>query len=84
MKSKLGIFSTLLFFIGLISYIAVLFGNDSFLFIGVILSALGFVLALFAAKGMYKKVGLVGNGILLIISIVIPFIGWMHLFLNSL
>jgi hypothetical protein len=74
MKSKLGIYSTLLFFIGLISYIAVLFGNDSFLFIGVILSALGFVLALFAAKGMYKKVGLVGNGILLIISIVIPFI----------
>jgi hypothetical protein len=74
MKSKLGIFSTLLFFIGLISYIAVLFGNDSFLFIGVILSALGFVLALFAEKGMYKKVGLVGNGILLIISIVIPFI----------
>jgi hypothetical protein len=74
MKSKLGIFSTLLFFIGLISYIAVLFGNDSFLFIGVILSALGFVLALFAEKGMYKKVGLVGNGIIIIISIVIPFI----------
>jgi hypothetical protein len=74
MKSKLGTISTLLFFIGLISYIAVLFGNDHFLFSGVILSALGFILALFAEKGLYKKVGLFGNGIILVIAIVIPFI----------
>lgn len=74
MKGKLSIFSSLLFFIGLISYIAVLFGNDNFLFIGVVLSALGFILALFAEKGLYKKVGLFGNGIIIIIAIVIPFI----------
>jgi hypothetical protein len=74
MKSKLGMFSTLLFIFGLISYIAVLFGNDNFLFIGVILSALGFILAVFAEKGIYKKVGLFGNGIIILIAIVIPFL----------
>ncbi|WP_085994590.1 hypothetical protein [Oceanobacillus senegalensis] len=74
MKSKLGGFSTILFFVGLVSYIAVLFGNDNFLLFGVILSAIGFVSALFAEKEVYKKIGLVGNGIILFISIVIPFI----------
>jgi hypothetical protein len=74
MKSKLGMFSILLFIFGLISYIAVLFGNDNFLFIGVILASLGFILAVFAEKGIYKAVGLFGNGIIIFITIVIPFI----------
>ncbi|MDC3414747.1 hypothetical protein [Terrihalobacillus insolitus] len=74
MKSKLGLPSTILFVFGLVYYIAVLFGNDHFLLAGVILSTLGFILALFAEKGIYKKIGLVGNGIILFITIVIPFI----------
>ncbi|TDL32086.1 hypothetical protein E2R51_12065 [Jeotgalibacillus sp. S-D1] len=59
---------------GLVSYIIVLFGNDYLLLVGVILSALGFILALFAKKDMYRILGLIGNGILLFITIVIPFI----------
>jgi hypothetical protein len=74
MKGKLGVFSTILFFIGLGSYIAVLFGKDDFLLAGVILSAIGFILALFAEKGVYKKVGLIGNGIIIFIAVIIPLI----------
>ncbi|KIL51513.1 hypothetical protein KP77_10250 [Jeotgalibacillus alimentarius] len=74
MKSKLGVFSTILFLIALVSYIAVLFGNDSFLLVGVILSVLGFILGLFSEKGVYRKIGLIGNGIILFVTIVIPFI----------
>ncbi|TMN22164.1 hypothetical protein [Lentibacillus cibarius] len=75
MKSKLGGFSTILFLIGLVSYIAIFLGNDNFLLVGgVIISAIGFILALFAEKGVYKKIGLIGNGIILFIAFVIPFI----------
>jgi hypothetical protein len=74
MKGKLGAFSTILFFIGLVSYIVVLFGKDDFLLAGVILSAIGFILALFAEKGVYKKVGLIGNGIVIFIAVIIPLI----------
>ncbi|MEN1970052.1 hypothetical protein WMZ97_18510 [Lentibacillus sp. N15] len=74
MRSKLGGFSTILFFVGLVSYGVVLLVNDSFLLGAVIVSAIGFILALFAEKGVYKKIGLFGNGIILVITIVIPFI----------
>ncbi|MDX1771649.1 MAG: hypothetical protein R3328_08985 [Planococcaceae bacterium] len=74
MKSKLGVLSTILFLIGLVSYVVVLFGNDSFLSVAVISSALGFILGLFAEKGMYKKIGLIGNGVILFTTIIIPFI----------
>ncbi|MFC4025523.1 hypothetical protein ACFOUV_17215 [Oceanobacillus longus] len=74
MNSKIGVLSTVLFFVGLVSYIFVLFGNDSFLIVGVIVSVIGFILALLAEKGMYKKIGLLGNGIILFITIVFPFI----------
>jgi hypothetical protein len=53
---------------------AVLAGKDDFLLAGVILSAIGFILALFAEKGVYKKVGLIGNGIIIFIAVIIPFI----------
>ncbi|TRM10871.1 hypothetical protein FH966_03570 [Lentibacillus cibarius] len=75
MKSKLGGFSTILFLIGLVSYIVVFLGNDNFLLVGgVIISAIGFILALFAEQGVYKKIGLIGNGIIIFIAFVIPFI----------
>lgn len=74
MKKILSIVSTVLFFIGLMSYILILFGNDNFLLVGVIASTIGFILALFAEKGVYKKVGLIGNGIIIFIAVIIPFI----------
>ena len=74
MKKMVGIISTILFFIGLASYIAMLFGNDNFLLGGVIVSAVGFILAFFAEKGVYKRIGLFGNAIILIVAVIFPFI----------
>lgn len=74
MRKIVSILSTILFFTGLASYIAVLFGNDNFLLGGVIVSIIGFILALFAEEGVYKKIGLIGNGIIIFIAVIIPFI----------
>jgi hypothetical protein len=74
MKSKLGGFSTILFFVGIVLYGLVLSGFDRFLIGAVIVSAVGIIIASFAEKGVYKKIGLFGNGIILVITIVIPFI----------
>lgn len=74
MKSKLGGLSTILFFVGIMLYGLVLLGFDKFLIGAVIVSAVGIIMASFAEKGVYKKVGGFGNGIILVITIVIPFI----------
>jgi hypothetical protein len=74
MKSKLGGFSTILFFVGIVLYGLVLSGFDRFLIGAVIVSAVGIIMASFAEKGVYKKIGLFGNSIILVITIVIPFI----------
>ncbi|MDG5787048.1 hypothetical protein QA612_06050 [Evansella sp. AB-P1] len=74
MKSKLGLVSIILFFVGLIAFmIAYLLVISHLLIIGAIASGMGFVLALFAEKDRDKKRGLIGNGILLIFAI-FPFI----------
>ncbi|QOR64879.1 hypothetical protein IM538_13580 [Cytobacillus suaedae] len=73
MKSKVGGVSTVLFFVGLVLYIAVFIGNDRFLLGAVIVSISGFILALFADKSTYKNIGLFGNGFIIVITIVIPF-----------
>ncbi|MEH7356194.1 hypothetical protein V7150_22005 [Neobacillus drentensis] len=74
MKKVLGIISTILFFIGLASYIAMFFGNDNFLLGGVIVSAIGLILAFFAGKGVYKRIGLIGNAIFIIVAFIFPLI----------
>lgn len=74
MKKVNGILSTILFFVGLACYIAMFFGNDSFLLSGVIASVIGFILALFAENGAYKRIGLFGNAIIVIGAVIFPFI----------
>ncbi|WP_051428408.1 hypothetical protein [Bacillus sp. J33] len=74
LKSKLGVLSAILFFIGLVSYIPVLFGNDHFLLGGLIISVIGFLFALIAEKGAFKKAGLIGNCMIIFIAAIIPFI----------
>ncbi|MGX9134980.1 hypothetical protein ACWV26_11470 [Rummeliibacillus sp. JY-2-4R] len=74
MKSKIGLFSSILFIVGLASYIIALFGKDSYLLVGVIATAIGFLLALFAEKGVYKRIGLIGNGVIVFIGVIFPFI----------
>lgn len=74
MKKVSGIISAILFVVGLLCYVVMLFGNDSFLLSGVIASAIGFILALFAEKGAYKGIGLIGNAIIVIVGVIFPFI----------
>ncbi|MBE4909870.1 hypothetical protein IMZ08_17685 [Bacillus luteolus] len=74
MKSKIGGVSTVLFFVGLLLYCLAFMGNDRFLLGAVIVSAIGLILALIAGKSTYKIIGLFGNGIIIIITIVVPFL----------
>ncbi|MEL3971433.1 hypothetical protein AAEO50_03995 [Rossellomorea oryzaecorticis] len=72
MKRMMGKLSTVLFLLGLAAYITMLFGNDSFLLTGVILSMIGFLFALFARKSWYRRVGLFGNGLIIFTVIIMP------------
>ena len=74
LKKLLGVTSAILFILGMVFYIVTLFGNDNLLLSGVAVSAFGFILALFAEKGVYKKIGLIGNAVVIVIAVVFPFI----------
>lgn len=74
MKKLSGVISTILFFIGFVFYIAMFFGNDNFLLSGVIVSAIGVIFSFFSDKGIYKRIGLFGNGMIIIAAVVFPFL----------
>ncbi|MCP3033142.1 hypothetical protein LF817_17595 [Halobacillus sp. A1] len=74
MRRKLGIVSTVLFLVSLASYITMLSGNDTFLFAGVVISLIGLGFAIFSEKGIYRKIGFIGNGLIILVAIIIPFI----------
>ncbi|TMU87269.1 hypothetical protein FGG79_03835 [Bacillus sp. BHET2] len=74
MRKKLSVISFLLFLIGAAAFIAMLLGYDRFLFAGVIISVAGFVTALFSEKGLYKRVGLFGNGGIVFVAIIVPLV----------
>lgn len=73
MKKAFGVISTILFFIGIASYVAMLFWDFRFVLISIIASLIGFCLALFAEKDEYRRIGLIGNTII-IAAVVIPYI----------
>ncbi|WP_273854067.1 hypothetical protein [Guptibacillus spartinae] len=72
MRRKLSAISSILFIISVVAYLTMLFGNDSLLFVGVLISVVGLVIALFSESGIYKKIGLIGNGFIIFITIIIP------------
>jgi hypothetical protein len=74
MKKKMSVISFTLFLIATASYLAVLTGIDEFLLAAVICSVAGLVLALFADSGKYKKISIFGNGVIIFISVFIPFV----------
>lgn len=75
MKKFFGIISTILFIVGLASYVSMYFGSyDSVILAGMIASVIGLILAFFADKGIYRRIGLFGNAIVLSISLILPFI----------
>ena len=74
MRKKLSVFSFILFLIGGAAYIAMLLGNDRFLFSASVISVAGLIIALFAERGLYKKIGLAGNLLIVIVTILLPFV----------
>ncbi|PFA63354.1 hypothetical protein CN378_18600 [Bacillus sp. AFS015802] len=66
--------SFIFFLIGLGLYSFSLLGKDTFLLPSVIIAAIGFVAALFGEKVIYRKLGLFGNGLILVVGLLIPFI----------
>lgn len=79
MKITLGVLSTILFLAGILTYLLTLFGYDNFLFMGVVLASVGFLLSLFASRSVYQKVGAFGNGIFLFLAVFLPFIAMTFL-----
>ncbi|PFG07602.1 hypothetical protein [Bacillus sp. es.034] len=74
MKKVFSIGSFTIFLIGLVFYFLTLLGNDTFLLPAVIMAGIGFVAALFGKKTIYRKIGLFGNGLILVIGILLPFV----------
>lgn len=74
MKKYSGLISVCLFVLSLIGFIIMLLGNDKLLFTCVILSILSFLLAIYAEKSIYQKIGLIGSCALLVVILLIPFI----------
>ncbi|MDX8361517.1 hypothetical protein [Cytobacillus sp. IB215316] len=75
MKKKLSVLSAILFIIGLITFVLMLIGIDDYLYnFGIFVSVIGLFLAMFAEKGLYRKIGLVGNGVIVLFIIIIPLI----------
>jgi hypothetical protein len=74
LKKVFSIGSFTIFLIGLVFYFLTLLGNDTFLLPAVIMAGIGFVAALFGEKTIYRKIGLFGNGLILVIGILLPFV----------
>ncbi|MGV2622548.1 UNVERIFIED_CONTAM: hypothetical protein N8J90_15230 [Halobacillus marinus] len=74
MKRTMARISICLFALSLILYIVMLLGNDAYLLISVVLAVFGLIAGVFSEKGLYKRIGLIGNGALVIVTIVIPLI----------
>ena len=74
MKRTFSIISFILFLVALAAYTAVFLGYDTFLLPGVIVSVVGIIVALFSEKGVYKRIGLIGNSLIVFSAVIIPMI----------
>ncbi|WP_226578065.1 hypothetical protein [Halobacillus litoralis] len=73
MKRIGSIVSAGLFLLSMAGMTALLLGNDSFLLMSVLSALLGFLIGLFADKGAFKRIGVLGNGAILIVTVLFPF-----------
>ncbi|MCC5800844.1 hypothetical protein H7H33_03385 [Rossellomorea vietnamensis] len=64
----------MLFLIGLVFYFLTLLGKDTFLLPAVIIAVIGFVAGLFGEKTLQRKIGLFGNGLILVVGLLLPFV----------
>ncbi|MDX8365347.1 hypothetical protein [Cytobacillus sp. IB215665] len=75
MKKKLSVLSAISFIIGVITFVLMLIGIDDYLYnFGIFIIVIGLFMAMFAEKGLFRKIGLVGNGFIVFFIIIIPLI----------
>ncbi|MCA0149547.1 MULTISPECIES: hypothetical protein [Rossellomorea] len=74
MKKSLGTGSFILFLIGLVFYFLTLLGKDTFLLPAVIIAVIGFVAGLFGEKTIQRKIGIYGNGLILVVGLFLPIV----------
>ncbi|MCA1060446.1 hypothetical protein LCL96_16025 [Rossellomorea aquimaris] len=74
MKKAFSIGSLIIFIIGLVFYFLTLSGKDTFLLPAVITAVVGFLSGLFGEKTIPRKIGLFGNGLLLVVGLLLPFV----------
>nr|WP_214480631.1 hypothetical protein [Bacillus sp. SM2101] len=71
----MSVLSAISFIIGLITFVLMLIGIDDYLYnFGIFVSVIGLFLAMFAEKGLSRKIGLVGNSVIVLFIIIIPLI----------
>ncbi|MFI8684855.1 hypothetical protein [Rossellomorea sp. NPDC077527] len=74
MKKVFSIASFFIFIIGLVFYVLALLGKDTFLLPSVITALVGFLAGLFGEKTIHRKIGMFGNGLLLVVGLLLPFV----------
>ncbi|KPL60260.1 hypothetical protein [Rossellomorea vietnamensis] len=74
MKKVFSTGSFIIFLIGLVFYFLALLGKDTFLLPAVITAVVGFVAGLFGEKTILRKIGLYGNGLILVVGLLLPFV----------
>ncbi|MEI2664182.1 hypothetical protein [Rossellomorea sp. LJF3] len=74
MKKVFSLGSFIIFLVGLVFYFLALLGKDTFLLPAVITAVIGFLAALFGEKTAYRKIGLFGNGLILVVGLLLPFV----------
>ncbi|MCR8847993.1 hypothetical protein NQ095_06200 [Rossellomorea sp. SC111] len=74
MKKVFSTGSFIIFLIGLVCYFLALLGKDTFLLPAVIMAVVGFVAGLFGEKTIQRKIGLFGNGLIIVVGVLLPFV----------
>jgi hypothetical protein len=74
LKKVFSMGSFIIFLIGLVFYALAFLGKDAFLLPAVIMAVVGFVAGLFGEKTIQRKIGLFGNGLILAVGLLLPFL----------
>ncbi|MGG4169385.1 hypothetical protein ABEW00_18235 [Rossellomorea vietnamensis] len=74
MKKVFSMASFIIFLVGLVFYLLALLGKDTFLLPAVITAVVGFLAGLFGEKTIQRKIGLIGNALILVVGLLLPFV----------
>ncbi|OEH91109.1 hypothetical protein [Bacillus solimangrovi] len=76
MGKKLSVASVIIFLISVAIYAAVLFGYFKTLFVTalIIIPMIGLIIAIFSERGIYRKIGIIGNSLIVFVVLIMPII----------